>query len=81
LLVIYKIIQEVQLALMGDGSNNQMIVLLGHHAADLYLRLYHTFIFIDSPATTSATTYKTQYARRESILCDQVLIQRYNDTF
>jgi hypothetical protein len=55
----YKLLRGAT-ALMGDGSNNQMISFTGASAADLYLRLYHTFIFIDSPSTTSATTYKTQ---------------------
>ncbi len=55
----YKLLRGAT-GLMGDASNNQMIGFIGASSADLYWRSYHNFIYLDSPSSTSALTYKTQ---------------------
>ena len=67
---------SIEVALLRGSTNIQMIatrILEEDHAANTFIGGVATTIYLDSPATTSATTYKTQF--RNSAAGYQVLCQ------
>jgi len=47
-------------AIYNDAKNSSRLTVIGIVTPELYLGLYTNLTYKDSPATTSATTYKTQ---------------------
>ena len=67
---------SIEVALLRGSTNIQMIatrILEEDHAANTFIGGVATTMYLDSPATTSATTYKTQF--RNSAGSFQVLAQ------
>ena len=63
--------------IMGDGSNeNQIRIPIPSSLNDAYFRSVWNISYLDSPATTSSTTYKTQGKNESS----QTLTSQFNST-
>jgi hypothetical protein len=53
---------STEIAVMGGGTHNQAIYFEGNTMTYVLIRDIFSFNYLDSPATTSATTYKVQFA-------------------
>ena len=53
---------STEIAVMGGGTHNQAIYFEGDTMTYTLIRDIFSFNYLDSPATTSATTYKVQFA-------------------
>jgi hypothetical protein len=73
---------SIEIALFRGSTNIQMVqtrVLEEDHAANTFIGGNANTVYLDSPATTSATTYKTQF-RNSGGVANQVLVQTSSST-
>lgn len=74
----FKLIRTSTDILTADGEGIYTYVGTGANAA--YLSFYNAISYLDSPATTSATTYKTQYKVSTTANSGQIILQYGSQT-